>query len=149
MYNIVQSENRRFTLSFLANWKLYPMNLLKGPPPPHTHTWHSIFWERRGVDFTCNTAEMFSFGPNPTRAKKAWSSSTCLLYGWTCYMDIYQYPRIFRIKKISFIRILTKLKEREMFILVGPAKFDRFLSIYWQLLSVTFCCETENSASRE
>jgi hypothetical protein len=23
---------------------------------------------------------MFSFGPNPTRAKKAWSSSTCLLY---------------------------------------------------------------------
>jgi hypothetical protein len=33
------------------------------------------------VDFTCNTAEMFAFGPNPTRAKKAWSSSTCLLYG--------------------------------------------------------------------
>jgi hypothetical protein len=32
------------------------------------------------VNFTCNTAEMFSFGPNPTRAKKAWSSSTCLLY---------------------------------------------------------------------
>ncbi len=24
---------------------------------------------------------MFSFGPNPTRAKNAWSSSTCLLYG--------------------------------------------------------------------
>jgi hypothetical protein len=24
--------------SFLANWKLNPMNLLKGPPPPHTHT---------------------------------------------------------------------------------------------------------------
>jgi hypothetical protein len=23
---------------------------------------------------------MFTFGPNPTRAKKAWSSSTCLLY---------------------------------------------------------------------
>jgi hypothetical protein len=23
-----------------------------------------------GVDFTYNTAEMFSFGPNPTRAKK-------------------------------------------------------------------------------
>jgi hypothetical protein len=27
-------------------------------------------------------AEMFSFDPNPTRAKNAWSSSTCLLYGW-------------------------------------------------------------------
>ncbi len=32
------------------------------------------------MDFTCNTAKMFSFGPNPTREKKAWSSSTCLLY---------------------------------------------------------------------
>ncbi len=28
----------------------------------------------------CNTAKMFFFGPNPTREKKAWSSSTCLLY---------------------------------------------------------------------
>ena len=27
-----------------------------------------------------NAAEMFSFDPNPTRAKNAWSSSTCLLY---------------------------------------------------------------------
>ncbi len=27
-----------------------------------------------------NAEEMFSFGPNPTRAKNAWSSSTCLLY---------------------------------------------------------------------
>jgi hypothetical protein len=25
---------------------------------------------------------MFSFGPNPTREKKAWSSSTCLLYAF-------------------------------------------------------------------
>jgi hypothetical protein len=24
---------------------------------------------------------MFSFDPNPTRAKNAWASSTCLLYG--------------------------------------------------------------------
>jgi hypothetical protein len=28
-----------------------------------------------------NAPEMFSFDPNPTRAKNAWSSSTCLLYG--------------------------------------------------------------------
>ncbi len=27
-----------------------------------------------------NAEEMFSFGPNPTRAKNAWSSSICLLY---------------------------------------------------------------------
>jgi len=30
-----------------------------------------------------NTAEMFSFSPNPTRVKNAWSSSTCLLYAPT------------------------------------------------------------------
>ncbi len=28
----------------------------------------------------CTAVEMFSFDPNPTRAKNAWSSSTCLLY---------------------------------------------------------------------
>ncbi len=28
-----------------------------------------------------NAEGMFFFGPNPTRAKNAWSSSTCLLYG--------------------------------------------------------------------
>jgi hypothetical protein len=28
-----------------------------------------------------NAAEMFSFDPNPTTAKNAWPSSTCLLYG--------------------------------------------------------------------
>jgi hypothetical protein len=28
-----------------------------------------------------NAAKMFSFDPNPTTARKAWSSSTCLLYG--------------------------------------------------------------------
>jgi hypothetical protein len=27
-----------------------------------------------------NASEMFSFGPNPTRAENAWPSSTCLLY---------------------------------------------------------------------
>ncbi len=27
-----------------------------------------------------NAAEMFFFGPNPTQAKNAWASSTCLLY---------------------------------------------------------------------
>jgi hypothetical protein len=29
---------------------------------------------------------MFSFGPNPTREKKPWSSSTCLLYGVIKYI---------------------------------------------------------------
>ena len=86
MYKIVQSENRRFTLSFLANWKLYPIaksTVHKCPPlpPPHTHKWHKYIIIVRGGGFTCNTAELFSFGPSPTRAKKAWSSSTCLLYG--------------------------------------------------------------------
>ncbi len=84
MYKIVQSENRRFKLLFLANWKLVYipwLNLLKGPPPSHTHTSDvSMFWERRGWFSQCNTAEIFSFGPNPTRPKKAWSSYTCLLY---------------------------------------------------------------------
>jgi hypothetical protein len=27
-----------------------------------------------------NAVKMFSFDPNPTTARKAWSSSTCLLY---------------------------------------------------------------------
>ncbi len=31
---------------------------------------------------------MFSFGPSPTRAKKAWSSSTCLLYARYCTVKI-------------------------------------------------------------
>ncbi len=30
-----------------------------------------------------NAAEMFSFDPNQTSAKNAWSSSTCLLYGFS------------------------------------------------------------------
>ncbi len=53
---------------------------LKVPPPTHTHIWRKYILRVERVDFTCNTAEMFSFGPNQTRAKKAWSSSTCLLY---------------------------------------------------------------------
>ncbi len=36
--------------------------------------------KRGGGDFMQNAAEMFSFVPNPTRARNAWSSSTCLLY---------------------------------------------------------------------
>jgi hypothetical protein len=36
---IVQRENRRFTLSFLANWKLYRMTgSTERSPPPHTQT---------------------------------------------------------------------------------------------------------------
>jgi hypothetical protein len=31
--------------------------------------------------FKLSAAEMFSFDLKPTRAKNAWSSSTCLLYG--------------------------------------------------------------------
>ncbi len=45
------------------------LNLLKGPPT-HTHRWRKYILRGEGRDFTCNTAEMFSFGPNPTRAKK-------------------------------------------------------------------------------
>ncbi len=50
------------------------------PPPPPQKNCVSEVSERRG-DFMRNTAEIFSFDPNPTRAKNAWSSSTCLLYG--------------------------------------------------------------------
>ncbi len=61
------------------------LNLLKYPPPPPPHTHTQVTYVNfksggGGGDFTCNAAEMFSFGPSPTRAKKAWSSSTCLLY---------------------------------------------------------------------
>jgi hypothetical protein len=34
-----------------------------------------------------NAAELFSFDPNPTRAKNAWSSSTCLLYGTSPFFN--------------------------------------------------------------
>jgi hypothetical protein len=49
-----------------------PRIYLKVPPPPrlHTHKWHKYILRVEGVDITYNTAEMFSFGPNPKRAKK-------------------------------------------------------------------------------
>jgi hypothetical protein len=56
------------------------------PPTPsiqHTHKGRKYILREEGDDFTCNTAEMFSFGPNPTIAKEAWSSSTSLLYAHT------------------------------------------------------------------
>jgi hypothetical protein len=63
------------------------VNLLKGPPPPHTHRKESKIASVTSVnlraekgEFWRNAAEMFSFDPNPTTARKAWSSSTCLLY---------------------------------------------------------------------
>jgi hypothetical protein len=46
---------------------------LKVPPPPHTQTSDVVYYLRAEGGFTCNTAEMFFFGPNPpnpTRAKK-------------------------------------------------------------------------------
>ena len=54
-----------------------------GPLPPHTHTCvcDVRICKSGGGDFIRNAAKMFSFGPIPTRTKKAWSSSTCLLYG--------------------------------------------------------------------
>ncbi len=68
-----------------CQWKLYPMTMnLQVPPapPPPTHT-HLRLWricQRGGWEFIRNAAKMFSFDPIPTRTKKAWSSSTCLLY---------------------------------------------------------------------
>ena len=54
MYNIVQNENIRFLLSFLANWKLYPIpmtvNLLKGFPPTHTHSSDKVYFKSGGED---------------------------------------------------------------------------------------------------
>ncbi len=54
-----------------------------------------------------NAAEMFSFGPNPMRAKNAWASSTCLLYGhWSAVL-------ISRNHSItSLVSFLKKLKKR-------------------------------------
>jgi hypothetical protein len=73
-----------YTLLFLPTGKYIHdrIYVLKGPPPPPTHTSDVIIFLRaEGRVFTYNTAEMFSCGPNPTRAKNAWPSSTCLLYG--------------------------------------------------------------------
>ncbi len=63
------------------------VNLLKGPPPPHTHRKErktapvtSVYYKCGGGDFWRNAAEMFPVDPNPTTERKAWSSSTCLLY---------------------------------------------------------------------
>jgi hypothetical protein len=49
---------------------------------------------------------MFSFGPSPTRAKKAWSSSTCLLY------DI-NHPYKNRKYKKTTCQCLWKRRKRE------------------------------------
>ncbi len=55
-------------------------------PPPHIHTENCVcdvsICKSGGGDFIRNAAKMFSFDPIPTRTKKAWSSSTCLLYGF-------------------------------------------------------------------
>jgi hypothetical protein len=87
MYKIVKSENHKFTLSFLANWKLNPMNLLKGPPrPTHTHTSDvSIFKGGRG-GFHAQYRGNVLLWPKSDVSKKAWSSSTCLLYGFLFQM---------------------------------------------------------------
>ncbi len=58
-----------YKLSFLLTGK-YIYNWIYLKPPPPTHTWRKYILR----------AELFSFVPNPTRAKNAWSSSTCLLY---------------------------------------------------------------------
>jgi hypothetical protein len=66
-----------------------------GPlPHPPTHTLASVMYVyvRAEVgDFIRNAAKMFSFDPIPTRTKKAWSSSTCLLYGKTIHVEEYQF----------------------------------------------------------
>ncbi len=59
------------------------------PPPTHTQKWKQncvcdvSICKSGGGDFIRNAAKMFSFDPIPTRTKKAWSSSTCLLYAST------------------------------------------------------------------
>ncbi len=42
--------------------------------------WRKCIWRAGGGDFKINAADIFTFDPIPTRAKNAWSSSTCLLY---------------------------------------------------------------------
>ncbi len=54
------------------------VNLHKGPPPRVDVS--TVYYKIGGRDFKLSAAEMFSFVPNPTRAKNAWPSSTCLLY---------------------------------------------------------------------
>jgi hypothetical protein len=69
------------------------MNLQKGPTPgkgkQNCVNDVSVFEERGGGDFKINAADIFSFDPIPTRAKNAWSSSTCLLYAVNvCHDDV-------------------------------------------------------------
>jgi hypothetical protein len=49
-----------------------------------------------------NAAKMFSFDPNPTTARKAWSSSTCLLYAHPPHFSL---PSTF--KYFVFINMLS------------------------------------------
>ncbi len=54
-----------------------------------------------------NAATMFTFDPNPTTARKAWSSSTCLLYA-PCARGTFFAP----ISSFSDIITLTKITLR-------------------------------------
>jgi hypothetical protein len=58
------------------------LNLLKGPPPPHTHKWRKYILRVEG-GFHMQYDGNVLLWPKSNERKKAWSSSTCLLYGIT------------------------------------------------------------------
>ncbi len=87
MYKIVHIGSCRFSRHSLSMETIshdYESTGPLPPPPPHTHTENCVcdvsICKSEGGDFIRNAAKMFSFDPIPTRTKKAWSSSTCLLY---------------------------------------------------------------------
>ncbi len=120
---------------------LYPMTeSTLVPPHTHTHKWRIIFWEQRGVDFTCNTAEMFSFGPNPTRAKKTWSSSTCLLYAED---PPKQFKREYIWEFFRKFRVVSVCYETDLFVSVVRFETPKQTAFF------SFCFHETNRNKRE
>jgi hypothetical protein len=73
----------------------------------------SVYFKSGGGDFLRNAAEMFSFDLNPTIARKAWSSSTCLLYGQTQ-------------TKINSEKLILKIKAKT----VSDANYSKSISLF-------------------
>jgi hypothetical protein len=130
----------------LFTFLILPWIYITPPPPTHTSDVSICKYILRvgGGDFTCITAEMFSFGPNPTRAKKAWSSSTYLLYARKSYMTLHPIPSFYISQFFSHSRSLDfKYSPRriplficEMYLCLLFSILLTGLSVQWQFLLV-------------
>ncbi len=108
LYKVKTANSRCHSLP-IGNYIPWLWIYLKVPPPPPNTQTHKLckYILRAGGrgDFTCNT-EMFSFGPNPTRAKK----SLALFYLFILWVrgSIF-FRRIVPREKFTWFRLLKAM----------------------------------------